>query len=256
MVLKDGHKMSNSVGNVVDPNHLINTYGADTARLFVMFAAPPEQSLEWSDTAVEGAHRFLKRLWYFAHLHATLFVDVNDMILGGNGHIDWQHTENRLKKSRNAVHHILAQANNDYERNQFNTVVSGCMKLFNEMSNYELKTDEDKLYIHSCMSIVLRLLAPITPHICHYLWQHLGFEKAIIDAHWPKVDKNALKTEEADFVVQINGKLRAQFTASVELCEEDLIELAKQHAQEFLTNLTVKKAIVVAHRQLINLVAG
>jgi leucyl-tRNA synthetase len=256
MVLKDGHKMSKSVGNVVDPNNLIDTYGADTARLFVMFAAPPEQSLEWSDTAVEGAHRFLKRVWTFAQQHVNLFIDMNDIILSGNGHVDWHKTETRLKKSRNIVHQILAQANHDYERNQFNTVVSGCMKLFNEMSSYTIETEDDKFFIHSCMSILLKLLAPITPHICHHIWQQLGFEKAIIDAPWPKVDKGALKTEEVDFVVQVNGKLRAQFTASVETSEAELIEAAKQHAQSFLENLTIKKAIVVAHRQLINLVAG
>jgi leucyl-tRNA synthetase len=256
MVLKDGHKMSKSVGNVVDPNHLINTYGADTARLFVMFAAPPEQSLEWSDTAVEGAHRFLKRVWSFAHQHTSLFVELNDIILSGNGHVNWQQVESRLKKSRFAVHQVLAQANHDYERNQFNTVVSGCMKLFNEMSGYELQTEEDKYFLHSSMSILLRLLAPITPHICHYLWLHLGFEKAIIDAAWPKVDKNALKTEEVDFVVQVNGKLRGQFTANVDLSERELIELAKQNTKDFVADKTVKKAIVVAHRQLINLVVG
>jgi leucyl-tRNA synthetase len=251
MVLKDGHKMSKSVGNVVDPNHLINTYGADTARLFVMFAAPPEQSLEWSDTAVEGAHRFLKRVWYFAHLHLNLFTDINDSILSGNGQVNWQETESRLKKSRNIIHQTLAQAAHDYERNQFNTVVSGCMKLFNEISSYSVDTEEDKYFIHSSMSILLRLLAPITPHICHYLWQHLGFAKAIIDAPWPKVDKNALKTEEADYVVQVNGKLRAQFTAAVDLSEDALIELAKQHASDFLNNMIIKKSIIVAHRQLI-----
>lgn len=254
MVLKDGHKMSKSVGNVVDPNHLINTYGADTARLFVMFAAPPEQSLEWSDTAVEGAHRFLKRVWNFAHQHSALFIELNDITLNGNGPINWQDIESRLKKARLAVHQILAQASNDYERNQFNTVVSGCMKLFNELSSYELTTEEDKHFLHSSMSILLRLLAPITPHICHHLWQHLGFDKAIIDAPWPKVDKNALKTEEIDYVVQINGKLRSQFTAAVDLSESELTELAKQNTQDFLTDKTVKKAIVVAHRQLINLV--
>jgi leucyl-tRNA synthetase len=256
MVLKDGHKMSKSVGNVVDPNHLINTYGADTARLFVMFAAPPEQSLEWSDTAVEGAHRFLKRVWTFTHQHLNMFIDLNDIILSGNGHVNWHQVDSRLKKSRHVVYQILAQATNDYERNQFNTVVSGCMKLFNELSSYTIETEEDKFFIYSGMSILLRLLAPITPHISHYLWQQMGFQKAIIDAPWPKVDKSALKTEEADYIVQVNGKLRAQFTASVDLTEEVLIEMAKQHAQDFLINLTVKKAIVVAHRQLINLVAG
>ncbi len=254
MVLKDGHKMSKSVGNVVDPNHLINTYGADTARLFVMFAAPPEQSLEWSDTAVEGAHRFLKRVWNFAHQYMTLFVEINDVILSGNGHVNWQQAESRLKKSRYNVHHILSQAIHDYDRNQFNTVVSSCMKLFNEISSYELQTEDDKYFLHASMSILLRLLAPITPHICHYLWQNLGFDKAIIDAPWPKIDKNALKTEEVDYVVQVNGKLRAQFTAAVDLSEAALIELAKQHAKDFLEDKKVKKTIIVSHRQLINLV--
>ncbi|MFT4058743.1 MAG: leucine--tRNA ligase [Legionella sp.] len=256
MVLKDGHKMSKSVGNVVDPNHLIDTYGADTARLFVMFASPPEQSLEWSDSGVEGAHRFLKRIWAFAHQHKTMLTEINDIILSGNGHVNWQQVDSRLKKSRHIVHQILAQATSDYDRNQFNTVVSGCMKLFNEISSYAIETEEDKFFIHSSMSILLRVLAPITPHITHHLWQQLGFEKAIIDANWPRVDKAALKTDEVDYVVQVNGKLRAQFTASVDTSEEALIAAAKEHAHDFIGNLTVKKAIVVQHRQLINLVVG
>jgi leucyl-tRNA synthetase len=256
MVLKDGHKMSKSVGNIVDPNHLIDTYGADTARLFIMFAAPPEQSLEWSDAAVEGAHRFLKRVWAFAYQHHNILADINDIILGGNGHVNWQQTESRLKKSRHIVHHILAQATHDYDRNQFNTVVSGCMKLFNELSSYSIETEEDKFFIHSSMSILLRLLAPITPHLTHYLWQQLGFEKAIIDANWPKVDKSALKTDEVEYVVQVNGKLRAQFTASVDASEEELLDEAKKQAKDFIADKTLKKVIVVTHRQLINLVVG
>ncbi|MFI4918276.1 MAG: leucine--tRNA ligase [Legionellales bacterium] len=256
MVLKDGHKMSKSVGNVIDPNNLINTYGADTARLFIMFAAPPEQSLEWSDTAVEGAHRFLKRLWVFSHQHIDMIIDINDIILSGNTAVDWQQAPSRLKKSRHVVHQTLAQASNDYERNQFNTVVSGCMKLFNEISTYSIEIEEDRFFIHSAVSILLRLLAPITPHICHYLWQQLGFEKAIIDAPWPKVDKSALKTDEVTYVVQVNGKLRAQFIAAVDTAEDELIETAKEEAKEFLVAQTVKKTIIVAHRHLINLVAG
>ncbi len=254
MVLKDGHKMSKSLGNIVDPNHLISTYGADTARLFVMFAAPPEQSLEWSDTAVEGAHRFLKRLWTFAYQHKQLCIDINDLIVDGNGNINWQNSENRLKKSRLVVHQTLAQATHDYERHQFNTVVSGCMKLFNELSAYHIETEDDKYFIHSGMGFLLQLLAPITPHICHHLWLQLGFEKIIIDAPWPKYDKSALKTDEVDFVVQVNGKLRAQFTAHIDTPSESLIEMAKEHAAPFLTGKSLTKSIVVAHRQLINLV--
>lgn len=254
MVLKNGQKMSKSVGNIVDPNHLINTYGADTARLFVMFAAPPEQSLEWSDSGVEGAHRFLKRLWSFAHQHQALLLEINELLVDGSEQINWQDSDPRLKKSRLTIHQILAQASIDYERQQFNTVVSSCMKLFNELASYEIKTDEDKYHIHSSLQILLQLLAPITPHICHHLWIELGFEKIIIDAAWPKHDKNALKTDDIDYVVQVNGKLRAQFTANVDLPEEDLITMAQTHAAAFLTGTTLVKAVVVSHRQLINLV--
>lgn len=256
MVLKDGHKMSKSVGNIVDPNHLIETYGADTARLFAMFAAPPEQSLEWSDTAVEGAHRFLKRIWFFAYQNQNMLIDITDNLLLGNAQVDWEHASARLKKARHNIYHILLQASNDYERNQFNTVVSGAMKLFNELSDYSIETDEDKVFVHSAFSILLQLLAPITPHICHYIWQELGFEKPIIDTAWPKIDKAALKTDEVDFVVQVNGKLRAQFTADAEASEEQLIAEASEQAKDFIGTLSIKKAIVVAHRRLINLVVG
>ncbi|ETO93150.1 leucine--tRNA ligase [Legionella oakridgensis] len=256
MVLRDGHKMSKSLGNIVDPNHLIETYGADTARLFVMFAAPPEQSLEWSDSGVEGSHRFLKRLWAFAYQYRSLIIEINELILDGNSAINWQNCDSRLQKSRLTVHQILAQVNQDYERQQFNTVVSGCMKLFNELSSYKIETEDDKYFLHAGLSILLRLLAPITPHICHHLWQQLGFEKIIIDAPWPKVDKSALKMDEVEFIVQVNGKLRGQFTAAVDTSEDSLIELAKKNVSAFLDGKSIKKTIVVAHRQLINLVIG
>ena len=254
MVLKDGHKMSKSVGNIVDPNHLIDTYGADTARLFIMFAAPPEQSLEWSDAAVEGAHRFLKRLWAFCHQHQEMIIEINNVLSAGGKQINWQEAEPRLKKSRFVVHQILAQANHDYERQQFNTVVSGCMKLFNELSSYAIETNEDKYFVHSGLTYLLQLLAPITPHICHSLWQQLDFEKIIIDVPWPKHDKSALKVEEAEFVVQVNGKLRAQFRASVETSEDSLLSQAQEHAAAFLEGKVLVKSIIIAHRHLINLV--
>ncbi|PJD93618.1 MAG: leucine--tRNA ligase [Legionella sp.] len=256
MVLRDGHKMSKSVGNTVDPNSLVATYGADTARLFVMFAAPPEQSLEWSDAGVEGSHRFLKRLWSLAHQHRDTFIDINKTIQDPSHAINWPDCEPRLKKARLHIHQILQQALQDYERQQFNTVVSGCMKLLNELSAYECQTPEDDYLIHSGLGFLLKLLAPITPHICHVIWQNLGFEKAIIDAPWPKVDKNALKTEESDFVVQVNGKLRAEFTAGTNTPEDKLIEMAKHHAAAFLEGKCVSKSIIVPHRKLINLVVS
>lgn len=256
MVLKDGTKMSKSLGNTVDPNHLIDTYGADTARLFVMFAAPPEQSLEWSDAGVEGAHRFLKRLWSFAHQHQKLIQDVNQSIFDNNYNLSWHECEKRLKQSRLQIYQTLSQINHDYDRHQFNTVVSGCMKIFNEISSYDVNTEEDAYFIHSVTSMLLRILAPITPHICHHLWIELGFEKAVIDAPWPKIDKSALKADEVDYVIQVNGKLRGQFTISPETPEDILIERATTEVTAFLEGKAVKKAIVVGHRQLINLVIG
>lgn len=254
MVLKDGHKMSKSKGNTVDPNHLIQQYGADTARLFAMFAAPPEQSLEWSDSGVEGAHRFLKRLWSFMFSHADAFKQINELYAESSLPVDWQSTSSELKRARAEVHKLIQQATTDYERQQFNTVVSACMKLFNLISDYKASTEEDGLFIYQSSSILLRLLAPITPHICHVLWQNLGFSKIIIDAAFPKYDKLALKTDELDFVIQVNGKLRGQFTAAASTAEDNLIELAKSEVSEFVDGKTLKKAIVVAHRQLINLV--
>lgn len=254
MVLKDGHKMSKSLGNVVDPNYLIETYGADTARLFVMFAAPPEHSFEWSDTAVEGAHRFLKRLWTYCHQHKDLINNINELLQDANIDIDWQHAESRLKKSRLILNQILMQSTQDYERRQLNTVVSGCMKLFNELSDYKIETEQDAYFITKGVSILLRLLAPITPHICHHLWLALGYPRIIIDAPWPKVDKNALKCEEAEFVIQVNGKLRGQLTADIDSTEAELLAIAQKEVAPFLKDKTLVKSIFVAHRQLINFV--
>lgn len=252
MVLNNGQKMSKSLGNVVDPSNLIDKYGADTTRLFIMFAAPPEQSLEWSDSGVEGAHRFLKRLWNFIFQHQATISEINDLDINGN--INWNECETRLKKSRFIIHQLLEIINQDYERHQFNTVVSGCMKIVNELSSYEIHSDADKYHLHKSVSILLRVLAPITPHICHHLWFKLGFEKPIIDASWPKVDKNALKTDEVEYIVQINGKLRAKFIASNEQSEESLIALAKDCVNDALEGKTCSKSIIVPHRHLINLV--
>ena len=183
-------------------------------------------------------------------------MEINQTMQDAIPTINWQNCDARLKKSRLQIHQILQIALQDYERQQFNTVVSSCMKLLNELSAYEITTTEDEYLIYTGLSFLLRLLAPITPHICHILWQQLGFEKAIIDAAWPKVDKNALKSEDIDYVVQINGKLRAEFTAKVNTPEEELIALAKQHAASFLEGKSVNKFIIVAHRNLINLVVS
>lgn len=254
MVLKDGNKMSKSKGNVVDPNYLIDKYGADTARLFVIFAAPPEQSLEWSDSGVEGVHRFLKRIWNYAYNHKEALNQVNITLNESDNKINWSEVDARLKKSRNHSHKILEQALRDYERKQLNTVVSASMKLFNELSSYEIKSEQDRFYAHETFSNILRLLAPITPHICHKLWFELGFHGLIIDNSMPKVDKCALKADEIEYIVQVNGKLRCQFSASPDTSEDELISIAKEKAHDFIAGKALRKHIIVAHRQLINLV--
>lgn len=256
MVLKDGHKMSKSVGNVVDPNKLIDSYGADTARLFTIFAAPPEQSLEWSDTAVEGSYRFLKKIWGFACEHEQVFKELNAAISDGYEFNDWSEADSELKQSRYTIHQLLSKINNDYERHHLNTVVSGCMKMFNEIASQTFENEAQRYFIYKTFSILLRLLAPITPHICHHIWMALGFEQAIIDAPWPKVDKTALKIDEVDYVVQVNGKLRGGFKASADASEDLLIAEAKVQVNDFIGDKSIKKSIIVTHRHLINLVVA
>jgi leucyl-tRNA synthetase len=248
MVLKEGVKMSKSKGNVVDPQTLIDHYGADTVRLFVMFAAPPDQALEWSDAAVEGAHRFLKRLWVFAEKYAktikTAPVEPN-----------WGTLAAPMKKVRREIHEILGQANYDFERHQFNTVVSGGMKILNSLAQM---TEQDTLanaVRREGFSILLRLLSPIVPHITHELWQELGYEGVICNAPWPEVDETALVQESVSLVVQVNGKVRAQLEAPADASKETLEELALKapNVERFVEGKAIRKIVVVPGK-LINIV--
>lgn len=267
MVLKDGVKMSKSKGNVVDPQQLIERYGADTVRLFTIFAAPPEQSLEWSDSGVEGAYRFLKRLWAFAYDNKS--IKTTNQLLKNNlaFNIDWEYAHHEQRETRRKIYEILQQARNDYDRLQFNTVVSGCMKLLNllndipcpdqeHQNNSEPSTTEVKEYLlQEGTSILLRLLAPITPHITHHLWRELGYEGQIITAKWPKVIADALKTEQLEMVVQVNGKLRGHITVPADANEITIqnIALADSHIQHHLGEKSPKKIILVPGK-LINFV--
>lgn len=251
MVLKDGAKMSKSKGNVVDPQLLIEKYGADTVRLFMMFASPPEQSLEWSDSGVEGSYRFLKRLWAFAYNNLSW---LKKMAL-----LKFQKPNN--SDLRRQVHTILQQASYDFERQQFNTVVSGCMKLLNLLQDAAeaLAATEEKNTLEQTIfegfSILLRLLAPITPHITHVIWQELGFDNIIVHADWPLVDKESLKTDSTTMVIQINGKLRGQITVAAASDEETIKKtaLADETIQRFLADKAIKKIIIIPGR-LINIV--
>ncbi len=232
MVLKDGSKMSKSKGNTVDPQTLIDQYGADTVRLFIMFAAPPEQSLEWSDAGVEGSHRFIKKLWNYT---VGLSISVN--------------CTPSAHAKRTELHEILQKINIDMHKQQFNTVVSGGMKIFNLLQEVPL-TPENQAFHQEGISILLRVLAPIIPHTAHALWRHLGLGDDIAYAPWPQVDESALVRETLTLVVQINGKVRARVAMSPSLTEAEVKAqvLAEPHIQKQIGSTPIKKFIYVPHK--------
>jgi leucyl-tRNA synthetase len=241
MVLKDGAKMSKSKGNVVDPQQLIERYGADTVRLFIIFATSPELSLEWSDAGVEGAHRFLKRVWALVYQQCNAGTSSSAPLAGGG------------QNTRLQMHQILQKANHDMEKQQFNTVVSAAMKLMNLLQEIEPK---DTALMTEGISILLRLLAPITPHFCAELWATLGYSD-ILTASWPVVDVEALKTDNVTLVVQVNGKLRANITVPIGHTPDEIEAMAKVHpkVQPHIEHKTIRKIIVVPGK-LVNIVVG
>ena len=238
-------KMSKSKNNGIDPQALIDRYGADTVRLYTMFTAPPDQSLEWSDEGVEGAHRFLKRLWKLARSR------YDDIRAGG----DLTSLDEQAQTARREIHTALQKAAFDYERQQFNTVVSACMSMVNTL--YKLAEDAGaRAVLHEGMGIVLRLLAPIAPHVTHHLWRHLGYGEEILDAAWPQADEAALRQESIQYVVQVNGKVRAriQVPADADKAAAEAAALADANVQRFIGDATVRKIIVVPNK-LVNIVA-
>ncbi len=256
MVLKDGTKMSKSKGNTVDPQALIEKYGADTVRLFTMFAAPPEQSLEWNDDAVDGAHRFLRKLWKL--LHEEQFAKVLAENIQSLGLADWSQLGGDGKKHRCEVHSLLEQANRDFAKYQFNTVVATAMKLVNLLTQWQLTENkvEEQAYTEA-VSILLRLIAPIVPHITHVLWQQIGGAGDILKAGWPQVDKQALISDEVELVVQVNGKLRDRIMVAADAAKTDIEEsaLASENVARFVDGKEIKKVIVVPKR-LVNIVVA
>lgn len=256
MVLKNGVKMSKSKGNTVDPQELVDQYGADTVRLFTMFAAPPEQSLEWSDSGVEGAYRFLRRLWALGYEHRIDIRTVNDSLL--RERTDWSSLSPLQQQRRREVHKILHQANYDYERLQFNTVVSGGMKLLNLLSDThteEGRADLTAAIIQEGFGILLRIMTPIVPHITYQLWQDLGYPNSILQAKWPKVSTNALKVDQVELIVQVNGKLRGRLMIAADASEDSIKNsaLSEPTIQRFIDGKPHKKVIVVPGK-LVNIV--
>jgi leucyl-tRNA synthetase len=257
MVLKDGAKMSKSKGNTVDPNDLINRYGADTVRFFILFAAPPEQSLEWSDNGVEGAHRFLRKLWNYAY-QSTFILEMNQSADENGLSVHWDEAPLATKQIRKEQHEILVQALNDYEKSQFNTVASACMKLLNNLTRTPAEEPYGQSLAWESMSFLLRLLSPISPHITHHLWRELGYGQQILKAPWPKAVKEALRLDKVEYVIQVNGKLRGQVIVPFDADEETVVEAALEHltTKTSFTQGTLKKTIVISERKLINLVIG
>jgi leucyl-tRNA synthetase len=245
-------KMAKSKNNGIDPQAQIDQYGADTARLFTMFASPPEQTLEWSGAGVEGANRFLRRVWAFA-------LAQQPRIAAAGGHLaDGADLTEAHKTLRREVHKILQQADHDFQRIQYNTVVSACMKMLNTLEAARLdESDVSSVVLAEGMSIFLRVLYPVAPHITHVLWQELGYANKhgdILDAPWPQVDAAALIQNEIELMIQVNGKLRGSITVPKD-ADKAAIEaaaLADQHVQKFISG--APKKIIVVPGKLVNIV--
>ncbi|WP_417535357.1 leucine--tRNA ligase [Methylophaga sp.] len=250
MVLKDGAKMSKSKGNTVDPQALIDQYGADTSRLFMMFAAPPEMSLEWSDKGVDGANRFLRRLWRAVAEHVEQGVvkqgELSDL-------------PEALQALRRQTHQTLAKVTDDIgRRHTFNTAIAAVMELMNSLTKLNDDSEQARAVMQEALEMVVLMLSPITPHICHHLWQTLGHEKAILNVSWPLVDETALKQDKIDLMVQVNGKLRSKISvaADAEQKQVEAVAFADENVQRYTEGKEIRKIILVPGRLLNIVVAG
>ena len=242
-------KMSKSKNNGVDPQAMIDVYGADTCRLFMMFASPPDMSCEWSDSGVEGANRFLRRVWRLAHNHISAGLP-ND--LGKHELSDSQ------KAVRRAIHLAIKQASQDIGlHHKFNTAIAQVMTLMNVLEKASNETALDRSLMQEGLQAVVLLLAPITPHISHEIWQRLGHNDAIIDAQWPQVDESALVQDSLVLVIQVNGKLRGQIEMPASASREEVEAAARcnENVLRFTEGLTIRKVIVVPGK-LVNIVAS
>jgi leucyl-tRNA synthetase len=237
--------MSKSKRNGVDPQSLIEEFGADTARFFMMFASPPEQTLEWSDSGVEGAYRFLRRVWAFGHAsHAAISAKAAMPAK----------LPEQLAAVRREIHLLLKQANYDLGKFQFNTVASAAMKMLNSLEKMPAGNGRDAV-VAECFGILLRVLSPITPHICHALWIELAYGADILAAPWPEPLAEALVQDEEELVLQVNGKHRGNIRVKVgaDRMAIEAVALASEAAQKFMEGKAAKKVVVVPGR-LVNIV--
>ncbi|MDE0343718.1 MAG: leucine--tRNA ligase [Deltaproteobacteria bacterium] len=253
MVIKDGAKMSKSKNNVVDPDQLIQRYGADTARLFTLFAAPPEKDLDWSDQGVEGAHRFLNRVWRFAMRHG-------ERLTGVAADAGAEPASDGLKELRRRIHWTIKKVTDDVERFHFNTAIAAVMELHNAvnaLSAEELEQDGNAALVKAVLETEVVLLAPFVPHVASELWQRLGHGESLADVAWPEHSEDALVQETRLIVVQVNGKLRGKISVPADAAREDVesAALADPKVAGFLDGRPVKRVIQVPGR-LVNIVIG
>ncbi len=247
MVLKDGAKMSKNKGNTVDPQALIDRYGADTVRLFMMFAAPPEQALEWSDDGVQGASRFLKRFWTAVQSH----VDS-----GKPPALDTMALNDAEKDLRRKTHQTIAKVSDDIGRRYtFNTAIAASMELLNAVNKLEHGTPQSRAIEREALDAVVLVLSPIVPHICHALWSMLGHDSAPVFEQWPDFDESALEQDTIEIVVQVNGKLRGRISVAADADKEQVaaVALADENVQRFVADKEIRKTIVVPGK-LVNIV--
>ncbi|MEK6691489.1 MAG: leucine--tRNA ligase [Nitrospirota bacterium] len=249
MVIKDGAKMSKSKGNVVDPNYLVETYGADTARLFSLFAAPPEKDLEWSDQGVEGAYRFLGKLWVLASKYKERIDDLD-------GRIEFKELEGKGKLLYRKIHQTIKKVTNDIERDfHFNTALASLMELVNVMNSFEPKSDTNLRVLRNAIETTLILLSPFAPHISEELWHALGHGEPIALTKWPSFDEEALKEDEVLVVIQVCGKLRGKIYLPANSDDRLIKEsaLKEKKIAELIRGKDIKKIIVVKNK-LVNIV--
>ncbi len=250
MVLKDGSKMSKSKGNTVDPQQLIEKYGADTVRLFILFAAPPDQSLEWNDEGVDGAARFLKRLWKLVAGHVSAGCSVETLDLAA--------LSAEQKLIRRKTHETINKVSDDFSRRHtFNTAIAAVMELMNDLNKFADDSEQGIAVIREAIETIVLLLSPITPHITQQLWNELGHDEMLATHKWPTCDESALVRDEIELVVQVNGKLRSKINVAAN-ANNDTIESIALADDKIVTNIegkTVRKVIVVPGR-LVNIVAN
>ena len=252
MVLKDGSKMSKSKGNTVDPQELIDQYGADTVRLFTMFAAPPELSLEWSDDGVAGAHRFLKRI------HTLVTEHLNQGHHVSNEPVDLDGLSDEARDVYRKLHETIAKVSDDIGRRyHFNTAIASIMELTNSVMKFDATSDADREVRSEAVEAIVILLSPITPHITEHLWSGLGHQNSLMDVPWPKVREDALTRNTLTLVVQVNGKLRGRIEVPSDADQATILTMARDEPQvaKFLEGMVEKKAIVVPQK-LVNLVVA